>query len=245
MKINILSISTSTRVKQTQTFFENENWNVSIYNNDNKFPSYGRNNILEEFYNSNDEWCCICDDDITLHKGRNETDYFLANTETFLQMVPKCITTFWGLNGILDATNIIQKGDKHTKHWSFKREWNGGKMIFVRNTGKKYYQRTDLDYAEDAEFMCQQLADGLWTGKLENIVLRERGATQLFSATDRRDAIDKTQNKIVEIHHPLIKWKNDKLDRSELFMKADPQKIITIPFTHKSTIYNKLFEVTV
>ena len=115
-------------------------------------------------------------------------------------------------------------------------------MIFVRNTGKRYYQRTDLDYAEDAEFMYQQLADGLWTGKLENIVLRERGATQLFSTTDRREAIDRTQNKIVEIHRPLIKWKNDKLDRSELFMKAYNQKHITIPFTHKETIYNKLFE---
>tara|TARA_Y100001963_G_C6659704_1_gene389830 strand:- start:118 stop:852 length:735 start_codon:yes stop_codon:yes gene_type:complete len=242
MKINILSISTSERVKQTKTFFENYNWNVNVFNNDNKFPSWGRNAILETFYDSTDEWCCICDDDITLFDDRNETIWFLNNTIEFLSMVPKCITTFWGLNGILDPVNIIQQGDKHTKHWSFKREWNGGKMIFVRNTGKRYFQRTDLDYAEDAEFMYQQLADGLWTGKLENIVLRERGATQLFSTTDRREAIDRTQNKIVEIHRPLIKWKNDKLDRKELFMKAYPQKHITIPFTHKETIYNKLFE---
>jgi len=242
MKINILSISTSTRIQQTKTFYEDHNWNVNVFNNDGKFPSYGRNAILESFYDSTEEWCCICDDDITLFDDRNETAWFLANTKQFLSMVPSCITTFWGMNGILDPVNIIQQGDKHTKHWSFKRDWNGGKMIFVRNTGKKYYQRTDLDYAEDAEFMYQQLKDGLWTGKLENIVLRERGATQLFSTVDRREAIDRTQNKIVDLYKPLIKWKNDKLDRAGLFAKANSSRTIVVPFKHKETIYNKLFE---
>ena len=242
MDINILSISTSKRIQQTKTFYEDHKWNVNVFNNDGKFPSYGRNAILESFYDSDQEWCCICDDDITLFDDRNETAWFLANTKQFLSMIPKCITTFWGMNGILDPVNIIQQGDEHTKHWRFKRDWNGGKMIFVRNTGKRYFQRTDLDYAEDAEFMYQQLKDGSWTGKLENIVLRERGATQLFSTVDRREAIDRTQNKIVDLHQPLIKWKNNKLDRSGLFAKANSSKVIVIPFIHKETIYNKLFE---
>ena len=45
---------------------------------------YGRNNILEDFYNSNDEWTCICDDDITLSPDRNEVEYFMNNVDKIL-----------------------------------------------------------------------------------------------------------------------------------------------------------------
>ena len=173
----------------------------------------------------------------------------MSNTESILSKLPSCVSTFAGFNGNLYPTNRYQESDKHQQHWVFMRDWNLGKIIFVRNTGKRYFQRTDLDYSEDHEFMYQQLRDGLWTGRCENIVIRERGRTQLFLAhntrqqdLDRVDAKDRTQDKIVELYPDIIKWKNHKIDRTNLFRLADPQLRITLPFTHKHTIYNNLFQ---
>lgn len=249
MKINILSISTSKRIDPTIEFYERYGWQVDRFNNDNRFPSYGRNAILESFYDSTDEWCCICDDDITIRDDKNEAAEFMSNTESILSKLPNCVGTFAGFNGNLYPTNRYQQSDKHKQHWVFMRDWNLGKIIFVRNTGKRYFQRTDLDYSEDHEFMYQQLKDGLWTGRCENIVIAERGRTQLFLAhntkqqdLDRVDAKDRTQDKIVELYPNIIKWKNNKIDRTNLFRLADPQLRITLPFTHKHTIYNNLFQ---
>ena len=59
MLINILSISTSTRYQQTADYYLGHHWTVKRYNNDGKFPSYGRNVILEDFDKDikiKDEW---------------------------------------------------------------------------------------------------------------------------------------------------------------------------------------------
>lgn len=244
MKINILTISTSERLAQTVEFYNKWNWQVKLHYNDNRFPSWGRNEILEDFYNSGDEWCCIADDDITLFEDRNETEYFLTYTQQFLNSLPQQITVFSGLNGVLQATNIIQnkQAPKHVG-WCFKRNWNVGKMIFIRRTPNRYYQRTDLEYSEDHEYIYQHLADGYWCGHLENIVMRERGASTLFiDPAHRKTSIDDTTQKLLNLWSPLVTQRNGQLNREQLMAPFEPS--ITIPFSHKKTVYNSLFEET-
>ena len=253
MQIKILSISDSQRVDVTKAYYESYGWDVQVYNNDGKFPSYGRNNILEDFYNSNDEWTCICDDDITLSPDRNEVEYFMNNVDKILNKLPSYVSVFWGLNGCVVPYLKIQENPICHQHWVFRRDWNGGKMIFVRNMGKRYYQRTDLTYDEDAEYIYQQMKDGLWTGRCDNIILRERGNTQLFGWNGystshpevqrlRREAMVGVDEEIVKTHSPDIIFKNGRINRDGLFKKAHPKKTITIPFDHKETVFNSLFK---
>lgn len=242
MKTYVLSISTSERVQTTLDFFAKWQWDTVRYNNDGLFPSWGRNAILEQFYDSGDEWCCIVDDDCTLFEDRNEVDYFLQQPTTVLNSLPSYVSCVWPLFGTIHAYNRIQQHPKIKSNWSFCRDWQGGKMIFVRNTGKRRFQRTDLDYAEDHEFMYQQLEDGLWTGRCENLIIRERGASQLFDDSKQRVTANNTTTQTMLDAHPLLYTKKGILQRDRLMQAAYPERNIYIPFTHIETHFNRLFE---
>ena len=65
--IHILTIKErEEEYNQVKSFWEGHGWKVIPFYNDGKKPAIGRNQILKNFYESNDDWICISDDDLIL-----------------------------------------------------------------------------------------------------------------------------------------------------------------------------------
>ena len=66
-EIHILTIKSREEVfEKSKNFWESYGWKVIPTYNDGEHPSVGRNKILRKFYDSNDDWICVADDDIVL-----------------------------------------------------------------------------------------------------------------------------------------------------------------------------------
>lgn len=243
MKTYILSISKSERIQTSIDFWDKWGWEHQRFNNDGKFPSWGRNEIFDDFYNSSDEWCCVADDDCVLFEDRNETEYFLENTLEVLNKLPPMVSVLWPLNGVLTPVNQVQQHHAVKNNWYFERHWNGGKLIFLRNGMGKFYQDTSLDYYEDIDFMYQHIKHGNWTGSCANLVVRERGASQLFESQEDRTKDIRATDQLMMDRYPEFYIKGGKVHRDRFMRKyAVPPKKITIPFDHKANHFNSLFD---
>ena len=267
MKLYILTIPNSPRLKNSEGTGTYQFWSkyvdTEIEVDHTPFPCWGRNECLKRFYASNDEWCCIVDDDCTIHLNTGnvlgkfpihlEAEYFLNNMEEILNKLPKDVALISPMNGVRVATNIEQAEDVVHNNWCFRRAWDLGKIVFVRNMRKhmrkEFYQRTDLPYAEDAEWVYQHIKAGFWTGNIRNIVVRELGNSLLFPGdknkenTKRLDDIEIAKHRILQLY-PEFSLKNGVLQREKLIKKylGHTKKQIVIPYTHKTTEFNKRFD---
>ena len=66
-KVHIITIKNRADIfEQSKLWWESFGWEVIPVYNDNNGPAVGRNKVLREFYDSNDDWVCIADDDAVL-----------------------------------------------------------------------------------------------------------------------------------------------------------------------------------
>lgn len=253
MQIHILTTTNSKRLPDTVKFWHEHGWQVRPHYNDGLFPSYGRNHILQRFYDSDEEWMCMCDDDITLFEGRSETDEFLKDPHTLLAKLPQQLSSFTAMNGITTAVNQVQQ---HTKtledNWVLDRSWDIGKIYWIRRIPEKPTQRTDLAYSEDHEWAYQQARMGYFTGTCLNLVVRERGNSTLFTGANyearqdkRRQDIERTTAKILELY-PDMYVDNGQMIRKKFMRKTATQhnieRKIVMPYTHRLTPFNTQFQ---
>ena len=195
----------------------------------------------------------MCDDDITLFEGRSETDAFLNNPRTLLDKLPQQLSSFTAMNGITTAVNLVQQ---HTQtledNWVIDRNWDIGKIYWIRNIKERPVQRTDLAYSEDHEWAYQQARMGYFTGHCLNLVVRERGSSTLFAGKSRSDSqdkrrqdIDATTEKIIALY-PEMYVENGHLVRKKFMTRTaiqhDIQRKVVVPYTHKLTQFNEQFD---
>ena len=226
MEIHLLSTTGSPRLGETERFWQEQGWQTRVWLNDGRFPSHGRNRILTHWReHTAEEWCCIADDDITLFAERSETQAFLKDPYTLLNQLPPQMSVFTAMNGIRMAVNQIQQNTPELrKGWLLQQTWEIGKIYWIRRTPQPFLQRTDLLYAEDHEWACQQIKQGYMTAVCLNLVVRERGASELFRAESRSKSqaqrtrdMEKTQARLIELY-PDFRMQNGVLERKK-FMR--------------------------
>jgi hypothetical protein len=250
MKIHLLTTTASARLPDTVAFWHQQGWHPSTHYNDGRFPSWGRNEILRDWYHDTDEeWCCIADDDITLFTDRNESTEFLRDPQVLLKHVPPQVRMITAMNGVRLAVNRIQQETPALAHnWQLEQSWEMGKIVWVRRSAQLLLQRTDLRYSEDHEWAFQHLARGWGTAICYNLVVRERGASTLFSADSRRESqaqrtrdIEHTQQRLMELY-PEFELRQGVIQRKRFLRRVRMEHNIParwlIPFEHKSTEFN-------
>ena len=160
-EIHILTIKSREEVfEKSKNFWESYGWKVIPTYNDGEHPSVGRNKILRKFYDSNDDWICVADDDIVL-LNQDEFDNhpnvkylegvkfptlnyidFLTNNERLFEseFLPTsfCPTNPVGVEGMWVCQRLSKVYGEYKRHWVFERLTNLSCMFFHRNTKKLY-----------------------------------------------------------------------------------------------------------
>ena len=203
-KIHIITVKPREEVfVKTREFWESYGWEVIPTYNDNTHPSLGRNKLLRKFYDSNDDWLCIADDDIILVSEEEfrehgsvkaihgEINYprlnyreFLTNNEQLFnnKTLPTCFGAVSSVNlaGRWNMVNLAKQYNNSQvfdNHWVFERSIKLAGICFIQNIKKKYdkefFQDENIPAAEDWEFAMQLIDNGFSTALLNNIQFKE------------------------------------------------------------------------
>lgn len=236
MNIHILTTTNRADIlKQNLNFWQEIGWQTHIEYNDNCLPALGRNRILKQFYNSDQEWLCMADDDTILSNKWGSFAEFIRNPLDVLAQLPKCVSTVIPMNPIWLRPAVTLKQPIYQTHWRFERDFTvTGKLVFHRRTSHQFYQRLDLDAWEDAEWAFQQLVVGYHCVRLNNIVLREiTGKSSLFlNAQDRNIKYQKSKEKLIALYPELYSNDAGHFIRKQLVKKylKYPNRFIDIPY---------------
>jgi len=183
-----------TKQRQSQaTWWKEQGYTVQEHFNDGKLPSQGRNKILEDFYNGNEEWICICDDDVVLDTKWGNTDYFLKNSPALLQRIPQYINIVVPLNPTVIRLNNTLTQPVYQTHWRLEREtFPTGKIIWHRRS-KHIKQHESIPALSDSIWGFDHWLNGGCCMRLNNIVLKEtsKGST-LFTNRQESYSIART-----------------------------------------------------
>ena len=203
-KIHIITVKEREKeYNLVKSFWESYGWEVITEYNDNTKPSIGRNRILRKFYDSNDDWVCISDDDIVLMTEEEfkkhgsvkaqvgEVDYpklnyrqFLTNNEQIFNNVDLPITfspsRSVNLAGRWEMVRLAKQyngSQIFNNHWVFERFPKPAGMFFHQNTKKKFnkefFSNESLDGLGDWLWGMNQIQAGFVVGQLTNIVYKE------------------------------------------------------------------------
>lgn len=222
MKIYILATHQRlSNLEKTQSFWESQGWQTQVEFNDNQHPSNGRNRIIEQFYNSGEPWLAMCDDDTILDIAKGQGKYFAKNAETILDQIPQHYSLIAPMNPLVLMVSATHKDPIYQTHWRLERENSiTGKLIFHRNTGNRFYQRTDLSAWEDSEWGYQQIVRGYVPARLNNIVLKETGKSSLFNDKEHRNqAYKESKQKLLDIYPELYINDRNQFVRKDLVKK--------------------------
>jgi len=186
MIIDILTSTTrdSKVTEQTVEFWRSAGYRTRLWDNTHKPCGEGRNRMLRDFYDSNREWCVMCDDDITLYPHRYLTQQFIDTQSAFQQQDVDVFS--------LNSNNEMHRQQQYT-WWSdaqqplFQRDWTITKWFAVRKTHKEYWFEHWYGL-EDVDFALQHIRDGRTVARLSNVFLREQGfnKSSLFSTHEQR-----------------------------------------------------------
>jgi len=189
MKIYILSTKERQDLKKdTLPAWQKISTDITYWDNTGFHPGYGRNRILEDFYNKQDsEWCVITDDDNILDPKRGYYDRFCNELPYILDRAKSNdIATFSFLNNIVHRVNITIQHPMLQNNWVWMRSFSLSNVFFHRRTKLVYFNEHQM--IEDQEWCMDQAQQGLRCATLMNIVIKDiRNSSTLFlNNTDRK-----------------------------------------------------------
>lgn len=203
-KIHILTINDRKEVFEiTKNFWESHGWEVIPEYNDNTKPAVGRNRILKKFYESDEDWIAMSDDDIILVDEKEfkehgsikalvgEVDYpklnyrnFLTNNEKLFNNEDLPITFSFGRSvnlagrwNMVSLAKQYNESDLFNNNWVFERFPKTAAIVFHQNTKKKYnkefFYNESLEGLEDWVWAMDQIEAGYTPAQLTNICYSE------------------------------------------------------------------------
>ena len=148
-----------------------------------------RNILLKDFYETDDDWMLLLDDDCTLYDYYGWRDLIkLLNEE------PEC-TTLDAIGGV-DPTrsgfrwNILQKRDIFEHNFTFKRDMKGMQFLLLRNLKKKYNKEiyfTEQEHVhEDVIFLKELQIEGFRVAASEDMIYKLDTVTSTIFTGDQR-----------------------------------------------------------
>tara|TARA_Y100001937_G_scaffold112971_1_gene161123 strand:+ start:2380 stop:3147 length:768 start_codon:yes stop_codon:yes gene_type:complete len=186
MIIDILTSKTRPieTTNQTVEFWKSIGWTPRLWDNTGKPCGVGRNQMMQDFYASDREWCIICDDDITLYPHRFQTQLFMDTFDAFTQSDVDLFS--------LNSNNEMRRQMQYT-WWDttdqllWHRDATVTKWFAIRKTDQQYWWE-EWYGLEDLDFALQHLADGLTVARMPNVFLREQGfkKSSLFTSDQQR-----------------------------------------------------------
>ena len=220
--------------------------------------SQARNEILSTFYNSDEDWCAIIDNDIGVYhddKDRLDTNQFIKNPKLLLDQITGQVAaySFFSPNVSPYATLKDRKGNwtqAVRDNWLFKSTLNLNAFVFHSNYPKLYgteelYYDEDIDVLEDVDFACQLSTNDLFVGKLQNVFMREYSNKSIIFKTeptrtsqgklDWTDSQDRNARYTTSKEYLKDKWGQD---YSKFHLK---NKSITIP--KDTSKFSQLFDI--
>ena len=175
---------------KTKEFWESYNWKVIPIYNENQHPCIARNKLLRNFYDSNDDWICIADDDLVLMTEKEfkelgsvkalvgEVDYpklnyreFLKNNEQLFNNTDLPISFSptrsvnlagrWSMVRLAKQYNRWPDSQIFNNYWVFERFPKAAAIFFHQNIKKKF----------NKEFFQDESLDGLqdWSWAMDQI----------------------------------------------------------------------------
>jgi hypothetical protein len=143
-----------------------------------------RNEILRNFYASDDDWCAIFDNDIGVYhdgKDRLDTNEFIANPQKILNQLTGKVAAFAPFFPQQTPYNAIRNGNKWSSdvsnNWVFQSTIHLNGLVFHSNYKKlfnqEFYYDETLDIMDDLDFAIQLWRAGLFVGKLQNVFMKE------------------------------------------------------------------------
>lgn len=206
-------------------------------------PANARNVMLQTFYNSNEDFMMLCDDDMVFYDYYNIRDFF----EELKTNPNKFLNDLDYIRGIM-ASQVPFKESVYAQrlnltHYVFEdKNTIGTTALAILKNFKKYYNKeiyyTDLDVSEgngyeDKDFCCQLKLNGIKTHVLDTFILKaynyEDNSTLFNNYEDRLSVHNQNNSKIYDKYNDL--FENNVLKKSyksnKLTIKRD--KPITIP----------------
>lgn len=207
----------------------------------------GRNEMLEEFYASDDDWAMFCDNDTVLD-DRNKGD--IISELRYGNMFGN-IGIFTPINPATPgrgAFNKVWETDPVDTHWCFKRGTTSGKMMFIKNVKK--YTGTSLYFShypagEDIIFGYEFAKIGLAPMWCHNVVINEFAKKASDEMTWKDDADTTSRSVYSDIYKktavdnfPGMEIKNGKLFTVKYFENNRIPNIIQVPKNNNVGLMN-------
>jgi|2_EtaG_2_1085320.scaffolds.fasta_scaffold40950_2 hypothetical protein len=176
--------------KQSIATWQKQGWEVVVEWNDGQHLVAARNRILKRFYESNDKWCAMADDDCILDEHKGDVTEFIQNPIDVLNKCPPHISTVIPMNPIHQRIAYTHRQPIYKTHWRFERDTMPHcKIAFHRQTGKHFWQKTMV--LQDLEWGLHQYREGYVTARLNNIVLTERQSDKSTIFKDKKDRVER------------------------------------------------------
>lgn len=207
-------------------------------------PSIARNKILEYFYNTNEDYCLLCDDDSTLHDYYKTNDLLMelhTNPEKFIPHVD----FINGLNPRLTPfkEKLATKLPIIAKNYILEKVVISGLQVMVIKNAAKYNQPTlyfdthiDAIYEsgyEDKAFIIGLVVAGRQCYTCPHMIYKTlNDDSTLFNTFEDRMSKHKNNNECLAQMYTSwgVEYKNNQLKFDKLFHKFNQaQEILIIP----------------
>jgi len=225
-----------------------------------------RNEILSNFFATNDDWCAIFDNDIGVYhddKDRLDTKEFIAKPLALLKELTGKVGAFAPFHPQHTPYDCLRSGNDWNNdvknNWVFLPTIQLNGLVFHSNYkkifGKELYYDTKLDIMDDLDFAIQLWREGIFVGKLQNVFMKEYSNKSTIFRTE--PTFTPYKNRGPKAKEGKWDW-DDRQDRNkrmkqaqqsicekyqcsweEFYPTADPIRVIktTAPFL-------RLFEIT-
>lgn len=179
LRENNLDITISYRNYKQADFFDNCVYRPQPIKDGLLQPAVGRNQLLKEFYASDDKWALFMDDDAILDpRGQNiipHMDIVPGNIGVFCPLLPN-------VPGKGAWKSYHATGEPDT-HWVFERGDIKGSLMFIQNLPEQLYFREDVIAGEDLMFGYDMVNLGYASYWCKNMILKETNASGKVSST--------------------------------------------------------------
>lgn len=222
MRVDILTTRHRSKDMVDQ-FWRSHGWQPVYHDNSDQPPGRGRNQILDEFYDSDRLWLCMADDDCILDTQRGRALEFLRNPNPMLNDISDDITSFGVMNNIHHRVEITLTNPVLANNWVFMRNYWIGCLVFHRNTGRRYYNH-DTDVLEDMDWCIAQLQDHQRVATCMNLVQKNTGFTStIFTNQEQRRQRYRAAKQRIADSYPGISFNaNGKLVKTKLINQCWP-----------------------
>ena len=190
-----------------------------------------RNEILRNFYASDDNWCAILDNDIGVYhdnKDRLDTNEFIRNPSALLDQITGKVSAFSLFFPQQSPYDTIKQGTKWSldvqNNWVFQPTIQLNALVFHSNYpkifGQEFWYDETLDIMDDLDFAIQLQRAGLFVGKLQNVFMKEYSNKSTIFKTEPTFIAYK--NRGPKVKEGKMDW-DDKTDRNARMEMARQQ----------------------